>query len=372
MKTKVIVLSIVSAMFCTSSVFAQFTQIGSFMTGSVDDAEKLFGAYISPYANGIGAGLSAGWYNTAKPHKLGGFDVTITLNTAIIPSADKSFNPASLGLGEGNSLISRVDVSGDSPTAAGSKDAGPVITYYTDVYDPSLGSNKEVELASFKLPKGSGIAYTMNPMLQVGIGLVKGTDISIRYSPELKIGDAGKVGLWGIGLKHSIKQWIPVLEKLPIFEMTLQGGYTKLYSSNSLDFQASFYENADIVIDNPNFYSDQQMLLDISNTTVNLLLSADLKVVCFYGGVGISSTKTTLKLEGNYPFPEVQGSQIIVTDETAKKDPIDITIKSNDGSVTKPRLNAGIRFKMAVVTFHFDYTYANYSIASAGLGISFR
>jgi hypothetical protein len=367
MKSKLIVLSILFATFYTSSVFAQFTQIGSFMTGSVDDAEKLFGAYISPYANGIGAGLSAGWYNTAKPHKLGGFDITITLNTAIIPSADKSFNPASLGLGEGNSLISRVDVSGDSPTAAGSKDAGPVMTYYTDV--PGLG---ETELASFELPKGSGIAYTMNPMLQVGIGLAKGTDISIRYSPELKIGEGGKVGLWGIGLKHSIKQWIPALEKLPLFEMTLQGGYTKLYSSNSIDFQASFYEDADIVIDNPNFYSDQEMLLDISNTTVNLLLSADLKVVCFYGGVGISSTKTNLKLEGNYPFPEVQGTQIIVTDETAIKDPIDITIKSNDGSVTKPRLNAGIRFKMAVVTIHFDYTYANYSIASAGLGISFR
>jgi hypothetical protein len=369
MKSKLIVLSILFATFCTSSVFAQFTQIGSFMTGSVDDAEKLFGAYISPYANGIGAGLSAGWYNTAKPHKLGGFDVTITLNTAIIPSADKSFNPASLGLGEGNSIISRVDVSGDSPTAAGSKDAGPVLTYYTDV--PGLG---ETELASFELPKGSGIAYTMNPMLQVGIGLAKGTDISIRYSPELKIGDAGKVGLWGIGLKHSIKQWIPVLEKLPLFEMTLQGGYTKLYSVNDISFQPEFYAGDDVTIINffPNYYDNQQMLLDISNTTVNLLLSADLKVVCFYGGVGISSTKTNLKLEGNYPFPELQTGGVIVSNETAIKDPIDITIKSNDGSVTKPRLNAGIRFKMAVVTFHFDYTYANYSIASAGLGISFR
>ena len=68
----------------------------------------------------------------------------------------------------------------------------------------------------------------------------------------------------------------------------------------------------------------------------------------------------------------MQGTQIIVSDETALEDPIDMTIKNNDGSVTKPRYNAGFRLKFAVVTINFDYTYANYSVASAGLGISFR
>ena len=48
------------------------------------------------------------------------------------------------------------------------------------------------------------------------------------------------------------------------------------------------------------------------------------------------------------------------------------SVKNADGSTTKPRLNAGIRFKFAVVTLHFDYTYANYSVATAGLGISLR
>ena len=68
----------------------------------------------------------------------------------------------------------------------------------------------------------------------------------------------------------------------------------------------------------------------------------------------------------------MQATQIIVTDETAKEDPIDISIKSSDGSATKPRLNAGFRLKFAIVTIHFDYTYANYSVACAGLGINFR
>jgi hypothetical protein len=47
-------------------------------------------------------------------------------------------------------------------------------------------------------------------------------------------------------------------------------------------------------------------------------------------------------------------------------------MKSMDGSPTKPRLNGGIKFKFAIITLHFDYTYANYSVVTAGLGISVR
>jgi len=55
-----------------------------------------------------------------------------------------------------------------------------------------------------------------------------------------------------------------------------------------------------------------------------------------------------------------------------KKDPVKIKIENYAGSPTKPRLNGGIRFKFAVVTFHVDYTYAYYSNLTMGLGINFR
>ncbi len=355
-------------MFSTNN-YAQFTQLGPFMAGSADDAEKLFGAYISPYANGIGAGLSGGWYNTAKPHSTLGFDLTLTLNVVIIPTADKTFDPQTLGLG-GNGVVSRVEVGNSSPTAAGERKAGPEAVYYTEV------NSTEYELARFNLPKGSGFGYTLNPMIQAGIGIYKETEIMVRYSPELSLGDGGKIGLWGVGVKHSLKQWIPALKRLPIFEMSLMGGYTKLYSTSDINFQPDFYEgqaNIDVWPSiNPDLYSDQEMYLGIENITANLLLSANLPIICIYGGIGISSTTTDLQLNGFYPFPEIQGNQVIVSDDTAIKNPIDITIKNSDGSTTKPRYNVGFRLKMAVITIHFDYTYANYSIATAGLGISLR
>jgi hypothetical protein len=53
-------------------------------------------------------------------------------------------------------------------------------------------------------------------------------------------------------------------------------------------------------------------------------------------------------------------------------DPIDMEFKNKEGGITKPRLNAGVRFKLAILTIHFDYSWANYSVLSAGLGFSFR
>lgn len=366
MKSKVKVLGMVFLMFVTSSIYAQFDQLGSVLSTGVDDAGKILGAYITPYANGMGASLSGGWYNTAKVHKLGGFDVTITANVVFIPTSDQSYNPNDLNLGDPDNGIN-VTIDGDkAPTAAGDKKLGPEVTYNKNV------NGTDVAFTQFNLPKGSDFAYAAMPMVQAGIGLVKETELIFRYSPELTYGEGGKVGLWGIGVKHGIKQWIPALKKLPVLEMSVHGGYTKLSSTNSLNFQPSFYENLEdaFIVEpfNPDYYSNQKMIMEISNTTANFLVSANLPVICIYGGVGVSATNTNLKLEGNFPMAEVEGENLVTVDEsTALRNPIDMDIKNTD-----VRLNAGLRIKMAVVTLHFDYTYADYSIATAGLGISLR
>ena len=58
----------------------------------ITQGEKFLSAYFNPLAQSFGSSLNNGWYNTAKPHSLGGFDLTITLNTVIIPSSAKTFN----------------------------------------------------------------------------------------------------------------------------------------------------------------------------------------------------------------------------------------------------------------------------------------
>ena len=58
----------------------------------LQDGKSLIEAYVSPLAYGLGTALNNGWYNTAKPHHFGGFDVTLTANLLLVPTEAKTFN----------------------------------------------------------------------------------------------------------------------------------------------------------------------------------------------------------------------------------------------------------------------------------------
>ncbi len=343
---------------------AQIKSIPDMLSGSTADAEKLFQAYLKPYANAFGANLNGGWYNTAKVHKLGGFDLTLSVSAAIVPSSDKTFDPSKLGLSDKATIL---PVGALAPTVAGENKVGPEISYK----DPITGN---ITVAKFKTPKGTGLGIVPSPMLQLGIGLIKGTDATFRYMPSTNFGDYGSMTMWGVGVKHSLKQWIPGIKMTPFFNLSVFGGYTQLKTNMNLNLQPEVYEqslNADISASTL-AYDNQKMELMVKGFTGNILASFDFPVIALYAGVGFSSTNTNLTLSGDYPMPSVEGTKVIVKDGNKKTDPIDIEMKSMDGSKTKPRLNAGVRFKFAIITLHFDYTYANYSVATAGLGISFR
>jgi hypothetical protein len=337
---------------------AQLDDLGLIFAAGLEDAGKLSAAYIAPFANGFGATMNSGWYNTAKPHKLGGFDLTLTVSMAFVPSSAKSFDVGALGLS--GDIINGVT---SSPTAAGKKDADVSRLRYAE---------GPVTIAEFDLPSGTGLGFVPAPMLSLGIGLIKDTDIKIRFVPKINISDAGELGLWGIGLKHSLKQWIPGIAHLPVFNLSLQGGYTKFNLGAGLSFSPEDIGALDQTSALINF-DNQKFDLSVSSFTANALVSADLPVITFYGGLGISSTTTNLKFLGYYPIPELDGATAVVTDSSVgEKDPIDIEIKHKSGNSLQPRINAGFKLKMAVVTLHADYTYTDYSVVTAGLGISFR
>jgi hypothetical protein len=343
---------------------AQIKTIGDFFAGGVDDAGKLFEAYMTPWANALGTSLSGGWYNTAKPHKLGGFDITFTANMTFVPDEDKTFDLAELGLSP-NSVVTP----GNSiaPTVAGEKTSGPPLTYRITANGTSY------PIGEINTPQGTGVGLMAAPMGQIGLGLIKGTDVMIRLLPRMELGKYGSLNLWGIGGKHSLKQWIPAIKKIPFLYLSVMGGYTQFNSSFNLSVGP---DDLGTVIDNTNTvsFANQTMDMTIKSLTFNALVSANLPVICFYGGLGIVNTKTELALSGYYPVPTVvtpaDGPE--VNDNSAVENPFDLEIENNDGKPTKPRINVGFRLKLGVITIHGDYTYANYSNVTAGLGLSVR
>ncbi|MFW5793239.1 MAG: DUF6588 family protein, partial [Bacteroidota bacterium] len=366
MKTKLVNCSLIIC-FAFLSLFAnranaQIDIMGRLLTGGIDDAEKISEAYMNPFIDGFSANLNSGWYNTAKPHRLGGFDLTLSLNTSIVPSSARYYDLESLnleGIVEGDS---------EAPTFSATSDIDrPILRYYKEF------NGEDIELASFRVPNGTGLAYIPAPMIQAGVGLPFDTDIIFRYMPNMDLGSTGKMGLYGFGLKHSLKQWLPFVKRLPIVNVSVMGGYTIFNTSSGMDLKPVDVDAEDRTSDVVNF-DNQALLFNVNSLTVNLIGSVDIPFFAFYGAVGLTSNTANLKLNGYYPIPTLDitdGTRIVTDDSVVREDPIDIVVQG-DANKTIPRYNLGMKLKLGLFHINFDYTYAHYSVATVGMALSFR
>ena len=348
------VLMIILCLFSLAS-FSQFKDIDFLRTAPVDGV-KYLEAYITPWANAFGAGLNGGWYNTAKPHKFGGFDITINASAGIVPTSAQTFDASKIG------LSASVTGAGVSSTVAGLDKAGPLMSY----------KSNGVTLASFNAPKGANWRYIPVPTAQVGIGLPLGTELKVRFIPKIKIKD-GDVSLWGVGLLHSLTQYLPGDKALP-FDVSLFAGYTKLMADVplALDPDQSVVQ-AYTTVNPATAFNSQNMKVNVEALNVSAIASLNLPVITFYGGIGYTKTRTGMELSGNFPLPvfvatpaphaEYNDSGIKKGSDFPKMD-----IKNFSGM----RANIGFRIKLAIVTIHADYTRAQYNVLTTGLGFSFR
>jgi hypothetical protein len=344
----------ISLFVFTSLSFSQFDKV-DFLKTAPADGVKYLQAYISPWANAFGAGLNGGWYNTAKPHKLLGFDITAGVNVGLVPSSAETFDISSIG------LSSSITGTGKMPTVAGPKSDGQVIKYNVS----------GVELASFNAPGGTAWKYIPVPTAQVGIGLPLGTELKVRFIPKINIKD-GDISLWGVGLVHSIMQYIPGNKLLP-FDVSLFGGYTKLTANVPVNLKPGTPVNYTAAYNPATSFNDQNLQAKVSALNISAIASLNLPVITFYGGLGYCKTKTNMNLSGNFPLPALATTPTPhseYNDSGVKKgaDFPSMSIENFSGL----RANIGFRIKLAVITIHADYTRAQYNVISTGLGISFR
>jgi hypothetical protein len=340
----------------TSFSFSQFDNV-DFLKSAPTDGAKYLQAYISPWANAFGSGLNGGWYNTAKPHKLGGFDITAGFSLGMVPSSDGTFDLSTIG------LSSAMTATGKASTISGPKTAGPAMSYKVN----------GVTLASFNAAPGTNWKMIPVPTAQIGIGLPLGTEFKARFIPKISIQN-GDVSLWGIGLVHSIMQYLPGNKLLP-FDVSLFGGYTKLEGNAPLNLKpdltvAQAYTTP---FNTATAFTNQNVNINVTALNVSAIASLNLPVITFYGGLGYCKTKTAMNFEGDFPTPVLVATPLPHAEynnsgvKTGKDFP-SMNIENFSGM----RANIGFRIKLAVITIHADYTKAQYNVFSTGLGISFR
>ncbi|MBK3519062.1 DUF6588 family protein [Carboxylicivirga marina] len=326
---KIRLLLCVALIATTSQVFGQ-GQIIDFLKAGQADANTLSQAYLLPYGEMLGVNLNSGWYNTAKVHKIGGFDITFSTSYTTAPNSKKSFDPSSLDL-----KAVAPENTGMAPTMAGSKSSSMGF-YMKD--DPSKTNIIDM--------KGAGADYFVSPMIQAAVGLPFHTEIMGRFMPTMGYGDYGEASLWGIGLKHSIKDYIPFVKRVPFLQASVLAAYTdfgaKLGVSNTGSLEGIGTGTGNLETSAGAF-------------TSRLLVGINVPVVSFYTGLGYGTTTSNFDIIGDFTGYEDTNNPIALDYKTSGFD-----------------FNAGMRLRFAIFSLHADYTVGEYSVITAGVGINFR
>jgi hypothetical protein len=325
MKKQIMTIALIAG--CGMGLLAQ--KNAGFLLQAGEDAKVLTQAYLRPYGEMLGNNLNGGWYTSAAPHKVLGFNVTLMGSYTMAPTSAETFDVSKLGLSQFNVSSS----SSIAPTMAGKMNNRPTLA-------PNVTGGSYAE---FTLPNGSGSNVMVSPMLQAGIGLPKGTELIARYMPDTKIGEYGKLGLWGVGVKHSLKDYIPFVKRVPFWNVSVLGAYTNFNSGMAMP---DFDENG---------LTLRNGTLDISSAafTGRLLIGANFPFIALYTGIGYGTTNTTFEMSG-----KLNGDDFLM----------DIPFNGSGSFDT----NIGARVRLGVIAIHADYTVGNYSMLTAGLGISFR
>jgi len=305
-------------------VFISFSSKSQVVVDNINDAKSFLQAYLNPLGNGLGAITNNGWYNTARPHKLLGFDATFSISFLNISNEKKSFNP--------NSTSNFSSSSTSTPTILG-KGNGAIVEYQGE---------------EFKLPNQSPLFSVLAlPNLNLGLGIFKKTEINGRFIPNYKY-DAGFIGkgeinMWGIGFKHDLLQWIPVVGNTIPLSLSLQAAHTQMTSKISI--------------------LDQPVSMDIQATNINLIISKNILMLCGYASIGYNSSSTTFRAGEN-----------IANTENFNLDELEITlpIEMEFETVNELRANIGLKLTLAVITVSANHTISEYPVTTIGVGASLR
>ena len=254
---------------------------------SLDERNALL--FLQPLANSMGAGMNSGLFNTAKVLKPFLPNIKVGSTFVIVPSSDKTFIYQS-----------------------------PLGHYFDDFEVKTAtifgkaGALTEIE--NFILPRGADLSIVPVPQASLSIGLPLGNEFMVRGMPNMKINDGvGDIAFWGVGLKHSIDQYLP--EVFPI-DIAIQGVYHQMEVADIIKFNA---------------------------WAVNLAASKSFFIFTLYGGVGYEAADLEVKYVFDAPFLEKP-----------------IETKLNFEAQNEFRATLGGKFTV----LPFLSVYADYSIAS--------
>jgi len=349
--------SLLAAIILSAITFTASAQsddgISGVFVGNPSDVNKLLNAYANPLFKGFGNSLNGGWTNSAKTLKLLHFDLRVSATASIVPESDRTYDVNKLGL-------TNIKAAGSSiaPTFGGSDQLKTSVV----VSDPS-DPNNPLKKYNTTLPTGV-TQYVPAPQIQLTVGVVKNTDVTLRLIPTTKItDDVGSVGMFGFGVKHNITNDFGKNALVP-FDLAIAVGYTNLKFNKSLNVRPN---NSNV--SGSQDYSNQSLEGNFSGWNVQAIISKKLAFFTPFVAVGFLTSKTDVGLKGNYPF--VTGVDIAGKPTyTTFANPISIG-GTSASQVSGLRADAGFQLNLAILRIYASGSLAEYKSVNAGIGLGF-
>lgn len=348
---------------------AQLGDFKSFIQGGTDDAEMLATEYLRPFGSGFGANLNTGWNNTAPVHGVLGFSATVKTGMALVPDKDHHFDLHELDLNNMQVSSPFADPETLTPTLSGADQPGPTMEAFVE-YEFDGEEHKQV-ISSFDMPPGVGHRVVRTPIIQGNVGLIRDTEISLRYMPPLFEYEDFDYQVFGGGIKHELNQYFPAGGLWPV-TIALQGGFTRILASFD-DFSLTPDDYRDVDPDHDfaaSEWEDQQLSLTTDAWNVNLLVGRNFPLISVFGGVGIEGSTIQILTEGNYPVlepaPTADDRERFTVQSV--EEPVDFSFDGRN----RLRGLLGVRLRLGFIYFTAEYTIADYNVINGGIGVGLR
>ncbi len=371
---KIFIILFMVICFNNFKAYSQFEQLSQLIQSGVTDAEKLSGAYLKPITTGFIFGMGNGWYNTAKTHKLGGFDIGFGVGYVTAPASAKNFNIKDLKL----NAIQLTDSSKTmAPTIFGNTENNltirikqqlsfsvenitSIVNEATSEYQLT-GPQKDIlnqiltsqtastlttktfqidqEITSFDLKGLKGYVGDMPlpeeylgvpevTLLQAAVGLPLDFEVGVRYVPTLSF-SGWNFNQIGFQVKHEFKRWIPGFKTVPIDVSALLGYNHMAFYTDNLDYNSMLPINSASFIRDNSFtlFNDQKFSTTINSFTTQIIISKKLLIFTPYIGFGFTSGSFNMGFKGHYAIPGVALDKNALKTSALNNTPINELVK---------------------------------------------
>ena len=307
---------------CSSSM--TYAQIPADVFDVAADMVFLSGQYVDPAAEAAVYQSSGGWYTSAKTKELWDVEISVQGNLLFIPNKSKNFVINNDDLA--NLQIKGSATSALTPTALGEDNFV--------VLEGSIDGNP----FEFDSPEGINESYAKHAQIQASVGLWKGTAFTVRYSPKIKF-DKTYYQIIGVGLQHSISQWMPKLK-----ESTFHLAGLITYSNYSVSDSFS-------AINLPQVGTLNSVIVDGQSFMFNVIASKEVKNFDFAAAIGVTSTSFVYSIGGD-------GAALSVLNQT---------LDANNESKTNYKIDLGVNYRFYDFSINSMITFGSFTNLVLGL-----